>query len=284
MTQPQGYPRLKEFDPKKDYVMGHGPSEVRRLISQAEILRPITTRLLEATNIQPGMRVLDLGCGAGDVSMLAAEMVGPSGTVVGIDQSSTVLITARERAEAAGLRNVEFLETSVESFDQPQSYDLAVGRYVLMHQADPTAFLKAAANMVRSGGSLALHEIFPRSGQYSDPPIAEYELALELAFKALRAGAPHAAVGTRLAAHFSEAGLPQPHLTSEIPIDCGETSPFYAWLSDSLRSLLPQIAKHGIMDVDSIHIDGLESRLRTEAVRLNSQITMPAQVCAWSRL
>ena len=98
------------------YVLGHSQREIQRLISQAAMLRPVTERLLRRVNIGPGMRVLDLGCGAGDVSMLAAEFVGPTGLVVGIDRNREVLTLAAERARAAGLRQISFEQTSVESF------------------------------------------------------------------------------------------------------------------------------------------------------------------------
>src|SRR5215831_15449448 len=64
-----------------DYVLGHSQREIRRLTTQAALLRPITERLLQNAKLAPGMRVLDLGCGAGDVSMLAAEFVGSTGSV-----------------------------------------------------------------------------------------------------------------------------------------------------------------------------------------------------------
>jgi len=66
-----------------NYVLGHSEPEIRRLQTQAAILRPISERLLQSAGIRPGMRVLDLGTGAGDVAMLAAELVGPLGCVVG---------------------------------------------------------------------------------------------------------------------------------------------------------------------------------------------------------
>jgi ubiquinone/menaquinone biosynthesis C-methylase UbiE len=55
-------------------------------MSQA-VMRPITERLLRSIGIEPGIRVLDVGCGAGDVSMLTAELVGSTGSVVGIDRN-----------------------------------------------------------------------------------------------------------------------------------------------------------------------------------------------------
>jgi 2-polyprenyl-3-methyl-5-hydroxy-6-metoxy-1,4-benzoquinol methylase len=69
--------------PQAEYLLGHSEREIQRLIHQAAILRPITERLFREIALRPGMRVLDLGCGAGDVSMLAAELVGPTGLVIG---------------------------------------------------------------------------------------------------------------------------------------------------------------------------------------------------------
>src|SRR6516225_5955692 len=140
------------------YILGHSPAEIQRLKAQAEILRPITERLLLSAGIGPGLRVLDMGCGAGDVSMLAAELVGPSGSIVGIDRNSQVLAVARERAQTAGLRRISFVESSAEVFSNNDLFDLVIGRYVLIYQSDPVAVLRAAARLVRPGGSVAFHE------------------------------------------------------------------------------------------------------------------------------
>jgi ubiquinone/menaquinone biosynthesis C-methylase UbiE len=104
------------------------------------------------------MRVLDLGCGAGDVSMLAGTLVGASGSVVGIDRSAQALAVARERAQAGGFMHVGFTEASVDTFSDPVPFDLVVARYVLMYQVDPIAFLQAAAHFAGRAGILALQE------------------------------------------------------------------------------------------------------------------------------
>ena len=81
--------------PEPEYILGHSGREILRPMRQAAILRPITERLLRSAGVRPGMRVLDLGCGSGDVTMLAAELVGASGSVVGIDRSPEVIAVAR---------------------------------------------------------------------------------------------------------------------------------------------------------------------------------------------
>ena len=83
-----------------DYVLGHNDREQLRLIRQARILAPFTDSFLRAAGIVSGMRVLDIGCGMGDVTMLAAQLVGPTGSVVSVDQDSASIETARRRVSA----------------------------------------------------------------------------------------------------------------------------------------------------------------------------------------
>src|SRR5262245_24561251 len=90
-----------------DYVLGHSDFELERLQIQARAIGDITRRLIRECNIKPGMRVLDIGCGAGDVSMMLAEAVGPSGLVVAIDREARAIETVRSRAKAAGHHNID---------------------------------------------------------------------------------------------------------------------------------------------------------------------------------
>jgi 2-polyprenyl-3-methyl-5-hydroxy-6-metoxy-1,4-benzoquinol methylase len=143
--------------------MGHSTpfetgSEIRRQSIEAAMVEPITERLLRAAAVRPGMRVLDLGCGGGDSSMLAAELVGLTGSVVGIDRSAEVVMVARRRVRAVGHANIEFRWDSAEEFYDPLPFDAVIGRYVLVHQADPERFLRAATSHVKPGGILAFHE------------------------------------------------------------------------------------------------------------------------------
>src|SRR5262244_2296179 len=79
------------------YVLGHSDRELERLRLQAKLVDPITRQFLIEAGIAPGMRVLDIGSGAGDVAFLAAQLVGPAGQVVGVDRSATALARARTR-------------------------------------------------------------------------------------------------------------------------------------------------------------------------------------------
>src|ERR1044071_3453323 len=137
------------------YALGHQDREVERLRFQARIIEPVTRRLIRECGIGPGMRVLDIGCGAGDVSILLAEAVGDSGSVVAFDREPRAIEMAKASALTAGYRQIEFVVASDEAFPKHPQFDAAIGRYVLHHQRDPVATVRRAAGAVRKGGVVA---------------------------------------------------------------------------------------------------------------------------------
>jgi SAM-dependent methyltransferase len=269
---------------KVKYILGHSREEIKRLMRQAAILRPFTERLLKNAEIGPGMRVLDLGCGAGDVSMLAAEMVGPSGSVVGIDRNPPAIALATARARTAGLGQVTFREVSVDAFSDPDPFDFVVGRYVLVHQPDPVDFLRAAARLVRPGGIFALHEVDLTGGFNSRPRVVRWDAMGNLTLAAFQEALSHYDSANRLIEYFHAAGLPVPVLFREMVVGGGISSPLYAWIADTLRSVWPQLAEMGIVTKEPISAETLASRIESAVVKSHSQIECPAQVCAWIRI
>ena len=141
-----------------DYALGYTDAEQERLIRQATLIAPHTERLFREAGIGVGHRVLDLGSGMGDVSMLVAGLVGASGEVVGIERDATSIERAQARVAAAGLRNVSFLNTDVNNIVTDRPFDAAVGRYILMFLPDPVSVLRSVSRLVRPGGVLAFQE------------------------------------------------------------------------------------------------------------------------------
>jgi SAM-dependent methyltransferase len=266
---------------RAQYALSHSEREVDRLILQAQMLRPITTRLMRDAGIREGMRVLDLGCGAGDVSMLAAELVGPSGSVLGIDRVGDVLDLADKRARRAGFQ-IEFRKATLETFTEFRSFDIVIGRYVLIHQSDATAFVRAAARLVRPGGVLAFHELCMWRPTFPFP-VLPYDKASRWLDEATRFSFQGPESADRLAAHFLEADLPRPELSSEAVIGCGE-SPLIQWLTDTVRSMLPVITEQNIATEEEVDIDTLAERIRKAALETKGFFAGPLQVCGWAQI
>src|SRR5215468_6751029 len=100
-----------------DYAFGRGHAEYERLIEQAEIFRPLTERMLRNAGIGAGMHVLDIGCGAGDVSFLVSALVGPEGSVTGVDLDGGAIGVAEHRRAVRGIANVSFCQADARYLD-----------------------------------------------------------------------------------------------------------------------------------------------------------------------
>jgi ubiquinone/menaquinone biosynthesis C-methylase UbiE len=262
------------------YALGHADFEIERLQFQAGIIAPVTRRLIRECGIGPGMRVFDIGCGVGDVSMLLAEAVGGTGSVVAFDREPRAIEMAKARALAAGHRQIEFLVASDDTFPPRPMFDAAIGRYVLHHLPDPVAAIKRAARAVRPGGIVAFHEPAGHVGGHTLPSVdlfIESEQCLRDVFRAML---PHVDVGGRLVACFEEAGLPTPHLIWE-SIAGGHESPLWRLHAMTYRSMLPQIARLGLAPADGGDPDTLADRLVASAAAVRAQIVSKPQSCAW---
>jgi SAM-dependent methyltransferase len=144
---------MSAVDPSDSYALGRSAAETLRLIRQAQIYGPITRQFLVSAGIGTGMKVLDVGSGAGDVALLLADLVGPRGSVVGVEMNPVILETARARVDAVGWTNVTFLDGDVTSIALDDDFDAVVGRWILMYLPDPVAVLRGLLGRVRSGAS-----------------------------------------------------------------------------------------------------------------------------------
>src|SRR6266516_1064002 len=106
-----------------DYPLGHTDAEHERLIRQAARVAPVTERFFREAGIGLGQRVLDLGSGVGDVAMLAARLVGPSGEVIGIERDSRSIARAGVRVAEAGLHNISFTQSDVSEIPDGEPFD-----------------------------------------------------------------------------------------------------------------------------------------------------------------
>ena len=261
-------------DSVQDYVLGNSVQEQNRLQFQAAILEKWTRQFFVSAGVEPGMKVLDLGCGMGDVSMLAAEMVGPTGSVIGIDRDRAIVERARERARrAAPGASIEFLCANVLEFESPLDFDAVVRRYILLYQPDPVSAVRHAAKQVRFGGIVLFHEM-----DFANP-IRSYpygtlfgRLLYGLITDTVRRAGCHADLALHLTRIFRQAGLPWPTIKAEVPIGGEHGCYLYTWLAETLRSLLPRIEQFNLASAVELDLDTLVDRMETEALARHSQL------------
>jgi SAM-dependent methyltransferase len=265
------------------YPLGRSDAETRRLILQNQIFSPITRQFLTTAGITRGMKVLDLGSGAGDVALLCADLVGPQGRVVGVDGNGAILDFARSRVRAAGWNNVQFLEGDTRDLALPSDFDAVVGRWILMYIEEPVELLRRLIAHLRPGGIIAFQEsanlkvgaqTYPRTPLHDDlqrwltppvdPPMPVFDM------------------GLRLYRTFIDAGLAAPELRQDTPIGGGPDWPGYAFVAESARSLLPFLEPLGTVTAAEADVDTLEDRLRAQVVEHNAVQTLPTVIGAWA--
>jgi len=263
------------------YPLGYTPEEANRLQVQAELLGEVFEDALRRAGLREGMRVLDLGCGVGDVSFLAARLVGPSGAILGVDQSEPSLIAAKTRATHSEVTNVSFKTAKLETYDPDETFDAIIGRFVLLYLPDPAGVLKRLRSCLRPGGIVVMQELdMSVASQY--PASDLFTEVNRWIFSAFEAGGAEKDMGRKLLSTFLAAGLPWPELGSVTPLTSGENSAYYAMLTEMVRSMLPLIERTGLTTRAGTGLETLTRRLRDDAVANKRALFPPRIVSAWS--
>jgi ubiquinone/menaquinone biosynthesis C-methylase UbiE len=260
--------------------LGQSRAEYERLVRQGQYLEPMTRRVFAEAGIQPGMRVLDLGSGAGDVCLLLAELVGPQGSVTGLEMDAGAIAFAQERIAARGLDNITLVETDIRSYVPEQPFDAIVSRMVLLYLPDPGAVLTALTPHLRPGGVVALME------PWFTPPVNSQQPAQRLAFlimETMRRSGAHLDLGPRLHKVFAAAGLDVPQMRFETVLDASENSPLFQMTADSIANLLPKAIEYGIATPGEIDIAAVPALLRGMLNAAGYPAMMLPTVSAWGR-
>ncbi len=267
------------------YTLGRTSHETTRLIAQSRIYGPSTERLCKRAGISEGMRVLEIGSGAGDVALTLAELVGPTGRVVGVDINADILDTARQRATDAGTRNVEFIAGDARNLDFSDQFDAIVGRFVLMYMPEPAKAFAKLMTDVRRGGIVAFQEpeytLYPAI-QHPGTPLMNQLITWILDVFAY-SGA-HLDMGIGLHRTFVDAGLPPPTMHLESPIGAAKTWAGYRYMATIFQSLLPLLEKYGLATAEEVGVDTLAARIRQEVDTSKRPFFLPPHVTAYSVL
>ncbi len=142
-----------------EYSLATGEAAVRRLNALHRVYSPTGRRVLQRAGLKPGMAAADFGCGVGATTRTLAELVGPSGSVTGIDVSAAQLEQGRNLCKAEGITNTIFVEASATATGLPRdSFDLAYCRYLLLHLVDPSACLREMKEILKPGGILVVED------------------------------------------------------------------------------------------------------------------------------
>ncbi|HEY0936603.1 MAG TPA: class I SAM-dependent methyltransferase [Trebonia sp.] len=271
---------MVDGEPGYQFGSGVGDDELTRLEAQGTAMAAATRMIFAHAGIRPGMRVLDLGCGAGDVSFVVADMVGPSGSVVGVDRSREALDRARFRAGQRGLSRVRFEEGDLHEPAPGGPFDAIVERLVLMWAPDPAALLRQQATVLRPGGLVVPVEVDVSTIRWLPDTPFTTQIRSWLVEAFAKAGI--STLGPRLRAVVQEAGLRplgtigiQPHFGPDDPVGI-------AAVVENMRIAAPLIVSTGVATAEEIGMETFERRLREEQERNQASAATPMLLSTWA--
>ncbi len=241
----------------------------------------ITERLLRDAGVGPAMRVLDIGCGHGDVSILAARAVGERGFVLGVDRAPQPLAAAAERARQEGLAQVTFRQGEFGDFSAEFGpFDAAIGRRVLMYQPDAVEAVRRLARSVRPGGLVIFQEHDATGLPQSRPEMPLHERVHGWMWRTVEREGGNRHMGFDLARVLTEAGLVVAQVRVEAVVQSATEDHPTALI---VRAMLPRIVEHGVATADEIDVDTLEPRLAAERARPGAVFLSELVFGVWAR-
>lgn len=267
-----------------EYELGHSDRELRRLQVQAQLVDPITRQFFHDAGLERGMRALDVGSGGGDTALLAAELVGDGGEVLGVDTSPVAVAAAQNRMRALGKRNISFRQGDPAAVEIAGKFDAVVGRYVLMFNPDPAAMLRSLARLLRPGGVIVFHET-DWNGVRSAPLVPIYDQCHDWIVRTFKKVGTNPYMGHDLHSAFVRAGIPAPSMGLRALIEgpSGDVA-YFDMIAELAITMAPVMEEQGVVLSGEIDPASFRQRIRTEVKRLNSVVIGRSEIGAWSRM
>jgi ubiquinone/menaquinone biosynthesis C-methylase UbiE len=227
-----------------------------------------TRRLLADSGINTGMRILDVGCGTGDLSLLAAELVGGSGDVVGFDASESAIYEARNRISCKSFPMIHFIQSDIASLSQDiGKFDAIIGRRILMYLENPVVSIKSLANFLKPDGIMVFQESDCSGSTLNGASMPLHSKVQSWIWDTVSKEGGNTHIGMNLYSTMKASSLNVKYIKAEAVIHTVETGSDLAWV---VKMMMDRIIRHGIATADEIGIDTLEKRLENEMKKENA--------------
>jgi ubiquinone/menaquinone biosynthesis C-methylase UbiE len=262
-------------------------AEEQRLVRQSQLLDPVTEELLRRAGLGPGMHVVDLGAGPGDTALLAGRLVGPTGSVLGVERSPEQVATARKRIAGLGIDNVTFREGDIAGLgdilgEHPVPVDAVIGRLILMWVPARLDVLRTCAAALPPGALVFVVDI-DIEYDFAVPASPLWQDVERWIREALRSLGAETRMGPNLYRAFLEAGLPAPTLDTRTIMGGAADAPVWFFVN-VVRAFLPVLTELGIVTAEEVGIGTLEDRLRAELTDNGAVAIVPPLTGAWTRI
>lgn len=237
-----------------EYVLGTGDLESSRLGLQHRLWSASAHSLWEMAAIRPGQRILDVGCGPGHATIDLAEIVGPRGQVIAVDESPLFLKHLHDRIQGQHLRNVERILGDAQQLpallpNRAASMDLAYCRWMLCFVPDPEAVVRGVASLLKPGGRFAIQDYFNYESMSLAPRREPFSRAIRAVGKSFRDRGGDPDIMSRLPALCRKHGLELTQLGVNQRIARPGTT-IWAWPDSFFATYIPRLVEMGYLTTE----------------------------------
>ena len=188
------------------YIICGGLEGKKRLNVLSDVLYPHTKSLFENNGITKGMSFLDAGCGGGNVSVMASQIVGNTGKITAIDFDEQIIALNQQEASENGITNIQYKAMSIYDIEFKNEFDMAYCRFLLSHLIEPRSALQKLAASVKPGGRIIAEDVH-FSGHFCYPHNTAFEKYVALYSQAARKRGHNPEIGPELVTLFRDAGI-----------------------------------------------------------------------------
>lgn len=241
----------KPSKPEGEYILGTNQTEHLRLGLQHRLWSASAHNLWERARVTPGSSVLDVGCGPGHAALDLAEIVGPTGRILGIDESAVFLKHLNDEAKARGLKNVDRVLGDVQQLasllaGERAKFDLAYARWVLCFVKDPESVIAGIAASLKPGGRLAVQDYFNYESMALAPRREEFARVIRAVAASWRSRGGDPDIVARLPGLCRKHGLQVEHLGVNQRVATPDSTMWH-WPDSFWKSFVPRLVEGGFI-------------------------------------
>lgn len=249
----------------------------------ASIGDDITRKLIERGEIKSGMKILDLGCGDGNVTFLLSNYVGPEGIVVGIDSNENAIDNAKKKSKELGLSNLYFIVGDItQDFKiEHSNFDVIIVRRVLMYLSNPQSSIATAIKYLKPNGIFLAQE-----NNISQTPIGlesmpHHKKINDLIRKTLERENVNFNLGFELCTILTDSGLKVENVWAEAVLSTPNQPTPWFFLAQVMKDRM--LTHKVISDVSELELETLGERLTNERMENTRTFISDLVFCAVAR-
>jgi SAM-dependent methyltransferase len=242
---------VSEHTEAGEYLLGTEDAELRRLGFQHRVWIREAAEAWERGGFRPGARLLDLGCGPGWATLDLAQLVGPRGSVLGVDVSERFIDGLRARAASLGMEHVEARVQDLDALDVPSgSFDGAYARWVLCFLRRPERVVRAVAEALRPGGRFVVHDYSNYPALQLAPGDPAFDAVIAAVMRSWRDAGGDPCVALRVPSMMEAAGLRVVSITPVARI-ARPGDALWEWPRTFFDNFLPGLVSGGRLDASA---------------------------------